>query len=346
MSTALSAVASFCPRCFRELEPQAERCPSCSLGFLRRGGVLDVIGHAARESRAQGVEEFYTRNPFPGYAPGDDGPTLIDRSRRAPFLVALDQAIGPQMTVVDCGCGTGQLAAFLALSGPRRRVIGVDGCRESLACADGFREKARIANLQLVRGDLFDLPLAEQRFGVVISRGVVHHTPDPDRAIECVARRVAPGGFLLLGFYETMGRFLHCTRRAIGKALHSEMRAFDPVLRRGDLDEEKKRIWIADQYLHPLEHILPLPHVVQLLERLGFRWVRSVPPAVEGLALLEPTPKPGAFGMFSLRLGWLARGLGDQDAGLVFVVAQRGLHAASNGRIGQSADAARGIRPR
>lgn len=323
MSTAAPPIAGFCPRCFHDLDETRERCPRCELGFLRRGGVLDVIGHTAREARAQGVEEFYTRNPFPGYAPGDDGPTLIDRSRRAPFLVSLDQAIGPQMTVVDCGCGTGQLAAFLALSGPRRRVIGVDGCRESLACADGFRQKARIANLQLVRGDLFDLPLAEGQFGVVISRGVVHHTPDPDRAIECVARRVAPGGFLLLGFYETMGRFLHCARRSLGRLAGRQIRFLDPVLRRTDLDEEKKRIWIADQYLHPLEHILPTPHVVALLERLGFRWVRSVPPAVDGPTLLEPTPKPGAFGMFSMRMGWLLRGLNDQDAGLVFVVAQR-----------------------
>lgn len=323
MSNAIPSVTSFCPRCFTDLAARAERCPSCALGFLRRGGVLDVIGHTAREARARGVEEFYTRHPFPGYAPGDDGPTLIDRSRRAPFLVALDAAIGPQMTVVDCGCGTGQLAAFLALAGPRRRVIGVDGCRESLACADGFREKARIANLQLVRGDLFDLPLAEERFGVVISRGVVHHTPDPERAIECVARRVAPGGFLLLGFYETMGRFLHCARRALGKLVGRPIRALDPVLRRADLDEDKKRIWIADQYRHPLEHILALPEVVQLLERLGFRWVRSIPPTVDGPALLEPTPKPSAFGMFSMRAGWMARGLGDQDAGLVFVVAQR-----------------------
>jgi len=317
------AVASFCPRCFQVLDAAVERCPKCELGFLRAGGVLDVIGHKARETRAQGVEEFYTRNPFPGYAPGDDGPTLIDRSRRAPFLVSLDQAIGADATVVDCGCGTGQLAAFLALSAPRRRVIGVDGCRESLKCADGFRGKARISNLQLVRGDLFDLPLAKEQFGVVISRGVVHHTPDPDRAIECVAERVKPGGILLLGFYETMGRFLHCSRRALGKAVGRQVRFLDPVLRRSDLDEDKKRIWIADQYLHPLEHILPTPHVVSLLERLGFRWVRSVPPAVEGATLFEPTPKPGAFGMFAMRMGWLVRGLNDQDAGLVFVVAQK-----------------------
>jgi SAM-dependent methyltransferase len=290
---------------------------------VRVGGILDTIGAKERETRAAGVETFYTASPFPGYHPGDDGPTLLDRSRQAPFLVALDEAIGPEMTVVDCGCGTGQLASFLALAGPRRRVIGVDGCKESLMCADWFRGKAGIQNIQLVRGDLFDLPLEQEKFQVVISRGVVHHTPNPDLAIECVAKRVAPGGFLLLGYYETMGRFLHCSRRVLGRMVGRQIRFLDPVLRRKDLDEEKKRIWIEDQYLHPLEHILPTPHVVNLLEKLGFTWVRSIPPSIDGPSLFEATPKPGAFSMWSMRMGWLMRGLSDQDAGLVFVVAQK-----------------------
>jgi SAM-dependent methyltransferase len=318
-----TARAFTCPRCFGELDAVQRACARCGLEFERVGGILDTIGVRERETRARDVESFYTANPFPGYAPGDDGPTLIDRSRRAPFLVSLDAAIAPEATVVDCGCGTGQLASFLALSGPRRRVIAVDGCRESLLNADWFRGQARIANLQLVRGDLFDLPLERGKFEVVISRGVVHHTPDPDRAIDCVAQLVAPGGILLLGFYETMGRFLHCSRRALGRVLGRQVRFLDPVLRRRDLDEDKKRIWIADQYLHPLEHILPMPHVVELLEARGFRWVRSVPPAVPGAGMFDSTPKPGAASMFAMRLGWMLRGLGDQDAGLVFVIAEK-----------------------
>ena len=324
--------AGFCPRCFDALDPIQEAsgaCGGCGLAYELRGGVVDTIGPSERERRAADVEEFYTANPFPGYAPDDDGPRLIDRSRRAPFLVALDRAIAPDATFVDIGCGTGQLAAFLALSGPHRRVVAVDGCSESLACADGFRSKARIANLQLVRGDLFDLPLEEDRFDVVISRGVVHHTPDPDRAIDCVARRVAPGGILVLGFYETWGRFLHVSRRVLGRATGRWFRVLDPVLRRRDLSEEKKRIWIADQYEHPLEHILPLPRVVARLESQGFRWVRSIPPATSGANLFESSPKPSALGMTTMRAGWLARGLNDADAGLVVVVLRRATQSRS-----------------
>src|SRR5688572_5714478 len=103
--------ASSCPRCWAVLAPCSSHCDGCGLAFARRGGVLDAIGDTLREARAAQVEALYTRHPFPGYAPSDDGPTLLDRSRRAPFLAALDRAVGPQTTVLDCGSGTAQLAA-------------------------------------------------------------------------------------------------------------------------------------------------------------------------------------------------------------------------------------------
>lgn len=312
---------SFCPRCFG---PWGEDgCEPCGLRLLRSGGVLDAIGTDERERRAAEVEEFYTASPFPGYAPGDDGPALLDRCRATPFLSSLDAAVAPEARVLDAGCGTAQIAAFLALSGPRRRVVGVDGCRESLACGDAFRTRARIANLQLVRGDLFDLPVGQDAFDVVVSRGVVHHTPAPDEAIARVAACVAPGGVLVLGFYETLGRAFHCLRRTLSRPFGTPIAWLDPVLRRRDLDPEKKRIWIEDQYRHPLEHILPLPAVLARLRELGFRWIRTVPPAARGTSLFEPTVEPGAAGLAALRTGWALRGVGDPDAGLVCVVARR-----------------------
>ena len=98
----------------------------------------------------------------------------------------------------------------------------------------------------------------------------------------------------------------------------------DPILRRRDLDPEKQRIWIEDQYWHPLEHILPLPRVVRVLDSLGFEWVRTVPPTASGASMFDGTPRPGPIAMALLRLGWMLRGLRDPDAGLVCYVARRG----------------------
>jgi SAM-dependent methyltransferase len=288
--------------------------------------VIDVLGPREREERAGEVERFYSESPFPGYAAADDAGTLLDRSRRAPFLVALDAAIPPDARVLDCGAGTSQLAAFLALAGPRRRVFALDGCRASLLCADAFRARVRIPNLTLVRADLFDLPVRPGSFEHVISRGVVHHTPDPDEALRRVARCVAPGGTLVVGFYETWARLFHCGRRALGRVAGRPLAFLDPILRSRDLDPEKRRIWIDDQYRHPLEHILPLPRVARVLDSLGFEWVRTVPPMIAGVedgALFRAEARPGAAALLALRAGWALRGVQDPDAGLVCLIARR-----------------------
>ncbi len=312
-----------CPRCggALDLEGTVVEC-ACGLRAGRRGGVVDFVDGEELSGRGAEVEAFYTRRPFPGYAAGDDAGTILDRGRRSAFLVALDRAIGSATRVLDCGCGTAQLASFLALSGPRRQVVGVDGCKASLAEADGFRERAGIDNLTLLRADLFELPLAPAAFDVVQCRGVVHHTADPEEATRRVASHVAPGGYFVLGFYESMGRRLHCLRRGLGKLWWGGAERLDPILRRRDLAEDKRQAWIDDQYRHPLEHLLPLPRVARQLRELGFDWVRSVPPATAG-SLFDPAPEPSAGRMLARRTGWLLRGLGDEDAGLVCIVARR-----------------------
>lgn len=317
-----------CPRCARALDAREDdtlACPSCGPLARRDGSIADFLHESMPGGRAGGVRAFYERNPFPGYAPGDDAAQIVDRGRRSPFLAALDASLAPDATVLDLGCGTAQVAAFLALSARGRTVVALDGCRASLRAADRFRTRERVDGLALVRADLFQPPLARGSFQLVLCRGVVHHTEDPCGAIRAVAARVAPGGHLVLGFYEPCARGLHVARQVLYKlGGRRAVAPFDPILRRHDLDPEKKRIWIEDQYRHPLEALLGCGRVTRFLEREGFAWVRSVPPACEpGQDLLDPTPRPGRVAELVRGLAWLARGLGDEDAGLVCVVMRR-----------------------
>jgi len=136
-------------------------CPRCGLEPGRDEGLIDFLSDGRLPVPEPTVNAFYEGRPFPGYAPGDDATSLLDRSRRSPFLVSLDDAVPPDATVLDAGCGTGQVAAFLALSARRRAVFGVDACRASLDAANAFRTKANIDNLQLIRGNLLSMPVAE-----------------------------------------------------------------------------------------------------------------------------------------------------------------------------------------
>lgn len=310
-----------CPGCRAGLV-DAQACARCGLRAHLESGVIDWLTAEQLAVPEPEVNRFYEARPFPGYAAGDDASSLLDRCRRSGFLAALDRAVAPDARVLDAGCGTGQVAAFLALSSLGRRVVGVDACRASLEAAGAFRDRVGADNLTLMRGDLFSMPVAEGAFDVVNCRGVVHHNSDWRQATRRVARHVRPGGVLVLGFYESVARLPHRLRRRLVGRRGRPFAFLDPVLRRRDLDEEKKRTWIEDQYRHPLEASLAFPEVAQLLDECGFDWLRSVPPTPTREGLFDATPRPGRLALLARRWGW-ALTPGDQDAGLVGYVAKR-----------------------
>jgi len=109
-------------------------------------------------------------------------------------LAALPAFADSEWTVGDLGCGTGQLTAALAPF--VRHVIAVDASAAMLQAAkkrlNGFE------NVELRRGDLEALPIDNGRLDAATLGLVLHHLPEPDRALADVARVLKPRGRLLI----------------------------------------------------------------------------------------------------------------------------------------------------
>ena len=106
------------------------------------------------------------------------------------------------LVVGDLGCGTGQLTETVAPF--VRRVIAVDGSADMLDAAR--RRLASADNVELRQGELEALPLAEGELDVAMLSLVLHYAPDPQRALDEVARVVRPGGRLLVVDMQPHGR--------------------------------------------------------------------------------------------------------------------------------------------
>jgi ArsR family transcriptional regulator len=116
---------------------------------------------------------------------------LFGRAFYHPALLALCES---EWIVGDLGCGTGQIAAELALH--VARVIAVDASGEMLAAA---RKRLRDhENVELRRGEVESLPIDDDALDVALAVLVLHHLPDPAAALQEAARVLKPGGRLLV----------------------------------------------------------------------------------------------------------------------------------------------------
>ncbi|GAA4303060.1 SAM-dependent methyltransferase [Actinomadura luteofluorescens] len=101
-------------------------------------------------------------------------------------------AIGEDETVLDIGCGTGQLTLLAARRAAR--AVGVDISDPMLARARADAAEQGIGNARFDQADAQAHPFEEGGFDVVVSRGGVMFFSDPAAAFANIARALRPGG--------------------------------------------------------------------------------------------------------------------------------------------------------
>jgi ArsR family transcriptional regulator len=112
----------------------------------------------------------------------------------ASHLQALGGLLDERWTVGDLGCGTGQVASALAPF--VARVIAVDRSVEMLQAA---RRRLRdFPTVEVRRGELEALPIADAELDAATLLLVLHHLPDPAAALTEAARVLKTGGRLLI----------------------------------------------------------------------------------------------------------------------------------------------------
>jgi len=109
-------------------------------------------------------------------------------------LRALAGLLDSEEVVGDLGCGTGQVSQWLAPFSDR--IIAVDASKEMLRAA---RERlSGHRHVEIRQGSLEKLPIQNAELDVAFLLLVLHHVPEPKRALAEAARALKPGGRLLI----------------------------------------------------------------------------------------------------------------------------------------------------
>lgn len=100
------------------------------------------------------------------------------------------------MSLLDVGCGPGTITLDLAQEVAPGRVVGVENVDAPLTAAR--EEAARRGDTTTVfrRGDVYQLPFADDSFDVVHAHQVLQHLTDPAAALREMARVCKPGGWV------------------------------------------------------------------------------------------------------------------------------------------------------
>ena len=150
----------------------------CGTGSLLEGNALDPItGNLYGTDETSGLPAEAVRASF-----GCGNPTAL-------------ATIQAGETVLDLGSGGG-IDVFLSAKrvGLTGKVYGLDMTDEMLALARDNQQKAGVANVEFLKGDIEHIPLPDNSVDLIISNCVINLSPDKDQVLKEAFRVLKPGG--------------------------------------------------------------------------------------------------------------------------------------------------------
>ena len=99
-------------------------------------------------------------------------------------------------SLLDIGCGPGNITLDLATLVPDGEVIGLDLAQEIVDQAETARLSAEVANVTFRVGDVYALDFDDDRFDVIHAHQVLQHLSEPVGALSEMRRVAKPGGIV------------------------------------------------------------------------------------------------------------------------------------------------------
>ncbi|MBI4781458.1 MAG: class I SAM-dependent methyltransferase [Oscillatoriophycideae cyanobacterium NC_groundwater_1537_Pr4_S-0.65um_50_18] len=195
--------------------------------------------------------------------------------------------------ILDAGCGTGVGTEYLVHLNPQASVVGIDLSAGALAVAQERCQKTGAA-AEFHHLSLFDVEQLPGEFDLINCVGVLHHTPDPIRGIQALAKKLAPGGIMHIFVYGELGRWeINLMQEAIallqgdrqgdysdGVQVGRQIFAALPENNRLRQRETERWSWenqrdgyFADMYVHPQEIDYNIDTLFELIDASGLEFI-------------------------------------------------------------------------
>ncbi|MEH1947623.1 MAG: class I SAM-dependent methyltransferase [Nostoc sp.] len=243
------------------------------------------------------VAKLYNTYPFPPEALLDEPPPGYNW--RWNWLAAHNFCTGqkPQrqdIRILDAGCGTGVGTEYLVHLNPQASVVGIDLSTGALAVAKERCQRSGANRVEFHHLSLFDVEQLPGEFDLINCVGVLHHTPDPIRGIQALAKKLAPGGLMHIFVYGELGRWeIQLMQKAIaliqgdkkgdyrdgvqvGRQIFASLPENNRIVKydkqRWSLENNKDE-YFADMYVHPQEIDYNIETLFELIDASGLEFI-------------------------------------------------------------------------
>lgn len=157
-----------------------------------------------------------------------------------------------QKKVLDVGCGNGYVLSKYAKEGAS--VTGIDITETAIdLCKKRFEFMNLSGDFRVANAEL--LPFEDNTFDCICSMGVLHHTPNPLKAIEEIYRVLKPNGRLIVMFYHKNSFYYRWKLKLLSlitkKSLSQLVNEFDgPENPKGDVFSKKELKSMFSKFRH------------------------------------------------------------------------------------------------
>ena len=247
--------------------------------FLKKNFDLknEIFTFNINDSETKRVTNFYKVSPFPNYKDSDNKLTINIKGNKNILASQFKKFIGFKKKVLEVGCGTGQLSIYFALAN-NNEIVALDPTIDSINLGKNFSKKNNIFNIKFVNADILDDVLVDNYFDFIWCNGVLHHTKNPYKAFEIVAKYLKKKGYILVGLYNKIGRLRTIIRKYFSKIFgYKFLEIFDPTLKNLKISKDEKKAWVLDQYFHPIESLHTLDEVLSWFRKNNIEYINSMP---------------------------------------------------------------------
>jgi SAM-dependent methyltransferase len=243
------------------------------------------------------VAKLYDTYPFPPEPILDEPPPGYNWRWKWEAAYNFCNGMKPQrqdIRILDAGCGSGVGTEYLVHLNPQAQVVGIDLSAGTLEVAKERCQRSGANRVEFHHKSLFDVDQLPGEFDLINCVGVLHHTPDPIRGIQALAKKLAAGGLFHIFVYGELGRWeIQLMQKAIallqgdkrgdyrdgvqvGRQVFASLPDNNRILKR----EKERWSWenqrdenFADMYLHPQEIDYNVDTLFELIDASGLDFV-------------------------------------------------------------------------